>query len=145
MRLFTIGFTRKTAEQFFTLLGGSGARRIVDVRLNNTSQLAAFAKQDDLAFFARRLCDMDYVHEPRLAPTQQMIDRYRKEKRGWPALEREFRALLRKRKVEDVIPREVLDDACLLCSEEMPDHCHRRLVAEHFADAWGDVTITHLT
>ncbi|MFE9747318.1 DUF488 family protein [Saccharothrix saharensis] len=144
MRLFTIGFTKKTAERFFGLLRGSGATALVDVRLNNVSQLAGFAKRDDLAYFVRELCGMSYVHRPDLAPTQAMLDDYRKQGIGWPAYENRFTELMRHRRVEDLVPRDLVDNAVLLCSEDRPHHCHRRLVAEHFAQRWGDVVVEHL-
>ena len=143
--VYTIGFTKKTARRFFELLRSSGARRIVDVRLNNVSQLAGFAKKDDLAYFADAICGMDYVHLPELAPTQAMLDRYKKEGGEWPAYEQEFLDLMRQRRIEDTVSKEALADGCLLCSEDKPHHCHRRLVAEYLKERWGDVDIVHLT
>ena len=145
MRIYTIGFTRKSAEAFFTMLRESGARRVVDVRLHNVSQLAGFAKKDDLKFFLREICGMDYVHLPELAPTQDVMDEFRQGDKGdWPAREARFLELLRRREVEKTLPREVLDGGCLLCSEEKPHHCHRRLVAEYLQGCWGDTEIRHL-
>jgi len=144
MRLFTIGFTRKTAEQFFTLLKNSGARRLADVRLNNTSQLAAFTKRDDLRYFVKAICNMDYVHLPELAPTQDILDAFKKQKGDWNLYERQFLSLMRERRIEDTVPPEVLDGACLLCSEDTPEHCHRRLVAEYLDKKWGGIEIVHL-
>ena len=145
MKLFTIGFTKKTARHFFELLCASGARRIVDVRLNNSSQLAGFAKKDDLAYFADAICGIDYVHLPVLAPTQDMLDRYKKKGGDWKTYEREFIDLMKGRRIEDMVSKEVLADGCLLCSEDKPHHCHRRLVAEYLKERWGDVDIVHLT
>lgn len=145
MRLFTIGFTRKTAQRFFGLLRESGAKRVVDVRLNNVSQLAGFTKKDDLAFFLREVAGMDYVHLPELAPTQAMLDAYKKEKGGWKQLEQGFLGLLRDRRVEETLPRSTFDDGCLLCSEDKPHHCHRSLVADYLRQHWGDVEVRHLT
>lgn len=144
MKLFTIGFTKKSANAFFTKLRTAGAKRLVDVRLNNVSQLAGFAKRNDLEFFLRELCHMDYLHLPALAPTQDMLDRYKKEKGDWASYEREFLALMAQRKIESTIPRESIDGACLLCSEDKPHHCHRRLVAEYLKEHWGPVEIVHL-
>ena len=144
MTIFTIGFTRKSARTFFTTLQRAGAQRIVDVRLHNVSQLAGFAKKDDLQFFLREICQMDYVHLPMLAPTNEMLDAYKKRKGDWPAYEREFLALIKSREVEHSVDRNVIAGSCLLCSEELPNHCHRRLVAEYLRDAWGDVEIVHL-
>lgn len=144
MKVHTIGFTKKSAEAFFLALKSSGATRLVDVRLNNVSQLAGFAKRDDLRFFLREIANMDYVAIRDLAPTQEMLDRYRKENLGWAVYEREFLALMRSRKVEDTVSRDVIADSVLLCSEETPDRCHRRLVAEYLRTHWGDLEITHL-
>lgn len=144
MKLYTIGFTKKSAERFFEALKRANVARIVDVRLNNVSQLAGFAKRDDLAYFARAVAGIDYVQRLDLAPTQEMLDRYREGKAGWPAYEREFAALIRKRRIERAVPHELLDNACLLCSEDRPHHCHRRIVAEYLAQHWGDVEIEHL-
>lgn len=144
MRIFTIGFTKKSAEAFFQKLLESGAKRIVDVRRNNVSQLAGFAKKDDLKFFLREIARMDYVHLPELAPTQEMLDRYKKKKGDWLHYEREFLKLIGARAIEKTVPKEILSDACLLCSEDSPHHCHRRLVAEYLKERWGDVEIVHL-
>ncbi len=144
MRVFTIGFTKKSARTFFTKLRQSGAQRIVDVRLNNVSQLAGFAKKDDLQYFLREICHMDYVHLPLLAPTQDMLEAYKKKKGDWSAYERDFFALMTSRHIESNVQRERIVDGCLLCSEERPDHCHRRLVAEYLQEKWPDVEIIHL-
>lgn len=144
MRLFTIGFTKKPARRFFELLRTSGARRVVDVRLNNVSQLAGFAKKDDLAYFLREICEMDYVHIPALAPTQEMLDAYKKHGGDWKGYEKQFLDLMRERRIEETVPKEVVAEGCLLCSEDKPHHCHRRLVAEYLKQHWGDVQIAHL-
>jgi uncharacterized protein (DUF488 family) len=144
MKIFTIGFTKKSAETFFSLLIGSGASRLADVRLNNLSQLAGFAKKDDLKYFLSSICRMDYLHLPELAPTQQMLEAYKKEKGDWAAYEKQFVDLLRTRQVENTIAPDALSNACLLCSEHLPQHCHRRLVAEYLAEKWGHLEIVHL-
>lgn len=145
MKLFTIGFTKKSAQKFFGLLRGSGAKRLVDVRLNNVSQLAGFAKKDDLAYFAKEICGMEYVHIPALAPTQDILDEYKKKKGDWAVYERKFLELMRKREIEKTVPRNLVENGCLLCSEDKPHHCHRRLVAEYLKEHWGEVEIEHLT
>ena len=117
---------------------------MVDVRLNNVSQLAGFAKRDDLRFFLKEICTADYVHEPRLAPTQAMLDSYKKKRGAWDVYAREFVCLMEQRRIEETIPRSLLDGACLLCSEDKPHHCHRRLVADYLAQHWGRVEIVHL-
>jgi uncharacterized protein (DUF488 family) len=144
MKLFTIGFTKKSAEQFFTRLKNSGTERLVDVRLNNVSQLAGFAKKDDLRYFLEAICGIDYLHLPLLAPTQQMLDSYKKKRGDWQLYEKQFLELMRERQIEREVSREVLRNACLLCSEDTPERCHRRLVAEYLRDKWSDVEIVHL-
>lgn len=144
MKVFTIGFTKKPASRFFGLLKDSGARRIVDVRLNNVSQLAGFAKRDDLAYFLEEVCDMEYVHLPILAPTKAMLDEYRKGDGDWDRYEERFLNLMQERQIEREVPREIIEAGCLLCSEAEPHQCHRRLVAEYLADRWGDFETVHL-
>jgi uncharacterized protein (DUF488 family) len=142
--VYTIGFTKKSAERFFGLLRGSDTKRLVDVRLNNVSQLAGFAKRDDLEFFLREICDVDYLHLPLLAPTQEMLDEYKKGGGDWNLYEKRFLDLMESRSIEDEVSRDVIEDGCLLCSEDKPHHCHRRLVAEYLRDRWSGLSIEHL-
>ena len=144
MKVYTIGFTRKSAAHFFGLLRESGAQRLVDVRLRNTSGLAGFAKKNDLAWFLRELCAMDYIHLPRLAPTGDMLDAYRKRQLNWAAYESRFLALMERRLIQAAVPQDIISNACLLCSEDKPERCHRRLVAEYLQRHWGNVEIVHL-
>lgn len=144
MKIFSIGFTKKNAEQFFTRLKQAGLERVVDTRLNNVSQLAGFTKKNDLCFFLREICHIDYVHLPELAPTQDILDAYKKNGGDWPTYERQFLALMAKRRVEATLDKKLIVGGCLLCSEATPDHCHRRLVAEYLREKWGDVDIQHL-
>lgn len=143
MRIYTIGFTKTSAKDFFNRLESSGTTKLVDVRLNNVSQLAGFAKRDDLSYFAREICHIPYAHIPKLAPTKDLLDAYRKEKGSWSDYAVKFLDLMRAREIERLDPAE-LDGACLLCSEDKPHHCHRRLVAEYLKDHWGNVEIRHL-
>lgn len=143
MTIFTIGFTKKSAKEFFTRLTRPGLKRVVDVRLNNVSQLAGFAKKTDLAYFLRAICNLDYQHLPELAPTQDLLDSYKKKMADWERYAAEFVTLLRTRKVETTIAEAALDGGCLLCSEDTPEHCHRRLVAEYFQRIYGG-EIVHL-
>lgn len=145
MKIFTIGFTKKNAETFFSRLQKAGVSRLIDVRLNNVSQLAGFTKRDDLRYFTKAICAIDYVHLPDLAPTAAILDPYKKVKNGdWNLYEHQFLELMQARHIEDTIPRELIDGSCLLCSEEKPHHCHRRLVAEYLKEKWGDVIIDHI-
>jgi len=126
-------------------LKGAGIRRLLDVRLNNVSQLAGFAKRGDLPYFLREICGAEYVHEPMLAPTQQMLDNYKKRKGPWEEYERGFLALMMERRIEDKLNKSILTlPTALLCSEPLPQHCHRRLVLEYLQRKWSDLTIRHL-
>jgi uncharacterized protein (DUF488 family) len=112
MKLFTIGFTKKSAEGFFTKLQKSGVKRLVDVRLNNVSQLAGFTKKDDLRYFTKAICHIEYIHVPTLAPTRDILDAYKKNKGDWSVYEQQFLDLMVKRRIEETVPREVLDGGC---------------------------------
>jgi uncharacterized protein (DUF488 family) len=144
MNIYTIGFSRKPARTFFELLRASGAERLVDVRLNNASQLAGFTKRTDLPYFLAELCAMDYSHELNLAPTKPMLDAYRKGASTWEEYERSFIDLLADRRIERTVPRDLVENSVLLCSEPGADRCHRRLVGEYLADCWEGVDVTHL-
>lgn len=145
MEIYSIGFTQKTAEQFFGLLTGAGVRRLVDVRLNNVSQLAGFAKRDDLRYFLRVICGIEYVHEPLLAPTQEMLGAYRKNGISWTEYEDRYRELIRSRAVETALHREsFLGASVLLCSEATAERCHRRVALEYLREHWHEIEIIHL-
>lgn len=141
----TIGFTQTSAERFFDRLVSAGVKKVVDVRLHNTSQLAGFAKADDLAYFLKRIGGIAYVHEPLLAPTDAMFKAYKKDKGEWAAYETRFLDLMAERGIEHRLEPKLLDGACLLCSEAKPHYCHRRLVCEYLNDKWdGALTVRHL-
>ena len=144
VRIFTIGFTKKNAQKFFTLLRDAGVKRVVDVRLNNVSQLAGFAKRDDLEFFLGELHGIDYVHRTELAPTQDILDALKKHKGSWEEYEDRFLALMAERRIEETVSCDMLHQSCLLCSEDTAENCHRRLVADYLKEKWGNVEITHL-
>ncbi len=144
MEIHTIGFTHKSAEEFFGLLRGASIRHLLDIRLHNSSQLAGFTKQADLAYFLREICAASYEHQPLLAPTAEILKAYRQDK-DWEAYERRFRALLCTRRAETLYSSEsLLTPTVLLCSEPNADHCHRRLVAEYWKSSWGGLQIIHL-
>lgn len=144
-KVATIGFTKTTAEGFFERLLNAGVKKVVDVRLHNTSQLAGFAKADDLAYFLKRIGGIDYEHQPLLAPTDPMLKAYKKEKGDWRAYEERFLGLMSERHTEDRFKPEMFDGACLLCSEAKPHHCHRRLVCEYLNEKWGGaLEVRHL-
>ena len=143
--IYTIGFTRKTAEEFFSLLRDAGVTTLVDIRLHNRSQLASFAKRDDLAWFANELAGIEYVHVPELAPTQELFDAFKKRGGPWEAFERGFRQLMEQRGAYESFDRELLRRSpCFLCSEAAAEHCHRRLVAEALAAAEPGLRVVHL-
>jgi uncharacterized protein (DUF488 family) len=144
MKIFTLGFTKKSAKEFFTKLTEAGVKRLVDIRLNNVSQLAGFTKREDLRFFTETICRIEYIHLPILAPTQDILDEYKKNGGAWSVYETKFLDLISKRRIEEVVSKETLDGACLLCSEETPQNCHRRLIAEYLKKKWGDVQIMHI-
>ena len=145
MEIYTIGFTQKTAGEFFGQLRAAGIRRVLDIRLNNTSQLARFTKREDLPFFLSEICDAEYLHEPLLAPTQEIIDAYKKEKTGWEKFERSFLKLIKTRKIEKTLSPSLFEiPTVLLCSEPTAENCHRRLVAEYLREKWGNIEIIHL-
>lgn len=146
MEIFTIGFTRTTAEDFFGRLRANEIERLLDVRLNNRSQLSGFAKRDDLAFFLGELIGARYEHAPLLAPTQEILDAFKKKgEMPWREYEDRFLELMRSREIEEELCREDFERrTVLLCSEDTPEHCHRRLVAEYLAEHWKDLRIVHL-
>ena len=146
MRLYTIGFTQKSAETFFELLRRNGVRRLVDIRVSPDGQLSGFARKTDLPYFLSRLADgCGYIHLPELAPTKDTLHEYRAD-HDWPRYVERFEALMDERNIPAALNREEFEAAasCLLCSEATPEQCHRRLVAERLAARWGGVEIIHL-
>jgi uncharacterized protein (DUF488 family) len=144
IKLFTIGFTEKTAETFFSLLKKASVKKIIDTRLNNVSQLAGFAKGKDLEFFSKAILNAGYEHNINLAPTKELLTNYRDKKITWAQYEKEYVSILEKRNIIQKIDFEKLDGSCLLCSEHKPDMCHRRLLAEYLKKANNDIEIIHL-
>lgn len=144
MKVFTIGFTKSTAESFFSRLRRAEVKKVLDVRLKNNSQLAGFAKKEDLSYFLDAIGGIGYEHATHFAPTPEMLDAYKKQKGEWAEYEKRFLDLMAERRIEDTVPREALDGTCLLCSEDTPHHCHRRLVVEYLQEKWGDLDIVHL-
>ena len=141
----TIGFTKSNAENFFERLLKAGVKKVVDVRLHNTSQLAGFAKADDLSYFLKKIGGIQYVHQPLLAPTDDILKAYKKDKGDWAVYQGRFLQLMEERKIEQRLKPEMLEGACLLCSEATPHHCHRRLVCEYLNDKWGSpLKVRHL-
>lgn len=145
MNIYTIGFTKKNASTFFGFIKQSDVKTLIDVRLNNVSQLAGFAKRDDLKFFLKELCGTDYVHLPELAPTKDILNAYKKGDMSWEVYEDKFLNLMGQRNIERSIKPALLDHGCLLCSEHEPHLCHRRLVVDYLNQHSDlDLTVKHL-
>lgn len=144
INIFTIGFAKKSAREFFTKLKEAGAKSVIDVRLNNVSQLAGFTKKQDLEYFLQEIGGLRYVHMPDLAPTKSILDAYKQKSIDWSEYERQFRELITQRHIENLVTPEQIDGACFLCSEAKPENCHRRLVAEYLREHWENVVIHHL-
>ena len=144
MEIATVGFTQSSAEHFFERLRSARVRRLVDVRLNNVSQLAGFAKSGDLAYFLDKLLGASYEHDTRLSPTAELLSGYRAKQIAWQEYEPGFFELMEERGVPEIIDRGPYETkTALLCSEATPERCHRRLVAELMASAWN-ARIEHL-
>ncbi len=138
VNIHTIGFTKKTAEHFFNALKINGVIRIIDTRLNNNSQLSGFAKAKDLEFFLRKICDIDYEYRAELAPTKKILDDYKNKKITWEQYAEEYLNLMEQRLISSKLSSLDVDNGCLLCSEDKPHHCHRRLLAEYLKQQWSN-------
>ncbi|EAO9809061.1 DUF488 family protein [Escherichia coli] len=146
VKIHTIGFTKKTAEHFFNALKKNGVIRIIDTRLNNYSQLSGFAKAKDLEFFLKKICDIDYVYRSELAPTKKILDDYKDKKITWEQYSIEYLSLMEQRLISSKLSGIDVDNGCLLCSEDKPHHCHRRLLAEYLKQQWSNqkTNINHI-
>lgn len=143
--VYTIGFTKKNAETFFGFIKEAKVSTLLDVRLNNISQLAGFAKKDDLKFFLRELCEVEYIHTPELAPTKDMLNLYKKGEMPWEKYEDKFLNLMSQRQIEKTVKPALLEHGCLLCSEHEPHLCHRRLVVDYLNENSNlDLKVKHL-
>ncbi|MBE9221773.1 DUF488 domain-containing protein [Cyanobacterium stanieri LEGE 03274] len=145
MKLFTIGFTQTSAEQFFDSLTKNKVTTLIDVRLNNSSQLSGYAKKNDLQYFLKRICNINYVHIKDLAPNKDILDQFKKQKTiSWKEYEKHYLKLIQDRKIDKTISPKLFENGCLLCSEKEPHYCHRRLLAEYLNKQWGGILIKHL-
>jgi len=142
--LFTIGFAQKTAQEFFSSLKNNQVKSVIDVRLNNISQLAGFTKKNDLEFFLKEICGIEYFHRPFFAPTKDILDAYKKKDISWEEYEEKYLDLLSEREVTTSFGPHELNMSCFLCSEPKADNCHRRLLAEYFKKSYGNIVIKHL-
>lgn len=143
-KLYTIGFSKKSAKQFFSLLEQTQAKRVIDIRLNNSSQLAGFTKSNDLEFFLNKILNWKYIYEPLFAPTKELLKNYQKKIITWADYEIEYYKILEQRNIINKIKKDNIINSVLLCSEERPDQCHRRLLAEYLNKNWKDIEIVHL-
>lgn len=144
IKLFTIGFTKKTAEHFFETLIKNDIRKLIDIRINNRSQLAGFAKGADLKYFAKAIANIDYVYISDFAPTKELLSDYQNKRIGWTGYQKIYRQLIEQRKISTKYDISSFDNACFLCSEETPEQCHRRLLVEFFQENNSDIQIMHL-
>lgn len=141
----TIGFTKTSAFGFFDRIKRSGVRKVIDVRLHNTSQLAGFTKADDIAYFLQEICGVEYEHAPVLAPTDDILKAFKRDKVEWSIYQELFLNLMAEREIENRLKPEMLHSACLLCSEPTQHYCHRRLVCEYLNGKWGGaLKVRHL-
>ena len=146
MIIYTIGFTQKSAEEFFELIKQNHIDLLVDIRLNNKSQLAGFSKGSDLKYFLKEICGTEYIHCPEFAPGKELLSNYQKGIVSWEQYEEEFDMLMNLRgDYEKFVDRfQAYERVCLLCSEPTAEHCHRRLVAEKIQSENDDVDIVHI-
>ncbi len=144
IKIFTIGYAGKNAREFFTILKQAGIRKVIDVRLYNTSQLAGFTKRQDIKYFLQAIVGAEYIHLPIMAPTKQLLNDYKKGLINWQQYEKQFKSIIAQRQIEKHLIPQNMDMSCFLCSEAKADNCHRRLVAEYLAEHWQNVSIHHL-
>ena len=144
IKIFTLGYAGKNARDFFTILKQAGIRKVIDVRLYNTSQLAGFTKKQDIKYFLQTIVGSEYIHLPIMAPTKQLLNDYKKGLINWQQYEKQFKSIVAQRQIEKNLMLQDSDMSCFLCSEAKSDYCHRRLVAEYLAEHWQNVSIHHL-
>ena len=143
-KIFTIGFAGKSAKSFFSLLEENNIKKLIDVRLNNVSQLAAFAKKDDLEFFLKKILSCEYIHRPDLAPTEIIFKNYKNKIINWEVYTAEYIKLLNSRNITSSLKKDEIVNGVFLCSEHQPKFCHRRLLVEYLQKQWDDLEIIHL-
>jgi uncharacterized protein (DUF488 family) len=144
IKLFTIGFTKKTAQHFFEALINNNVRKLIDIRINNRSQLAGFAKGADLAYFTKAIVNIEYEYIPDFAPTKELLSDSQNKRIDWTAYQKSYRQLIEQRRISTKYDIQNFDQACFLCSEETSEYCHRRLLTEFFQEENSDVQIIHL-
>jgi uncharacterized protein (DUF488 family) len=144
IKIFTIGYAGKNARQFFSILKQTRIRKVIDVRLYNTSQLAGFSKKQDVDYFLQAIVGAEYVHMPIMAPTKQLLNDYKKRLISWQQYEAQFKSIIAQRRIDKHIMPQDIDMSCFLCSEATADNCHRKLVVEYLAGLWPNISIIHL-
>jgi len=130
MNIYTIGFTKKSAREFFELLLDNDIKKIIDIRLRNNSQLAGFAKAKDLKYFLEEIDDIAYIHKPEFAPSKELLNSWRNDEITWKEYEKIYLNDLKNKVDFNKLEIDIFDNSCLLCSENLPEKCHRRLLAE---------------
>ncbi|HEX4951435.1 MAG TPA: DUF488 domain-containing protein [Blastocatellia bacterium] len=142
--VYTIGFTKKSLQQFIETLRAAGVRKVIDVRLRNTSQLAGWSKSPDFGYLLEAGFGIGYEHHPEFAPTDALLDKYKKD-HDWAWYEDAFNQLIASRKLETEGRALLAEDGnCLLCAEPTAEQCHRRMTAEYLQQLDPDVQIKHL-
>jgi len=146
--LYTIGFTQKTAKKFFSLLKDNEIDAVVDIRLNNTSQLAGFSKYPDIGYFLNDLLNIKYIHDPEFSPTANILKGFKEKKISWNEYTKRFNELMAQRNIEQYIQEKYNDckitKYCLLCSENEPEQCHRSLVSDYFCEIYKQLEVINL-
>lgn len=143
MNIFTIGFAQKSAEEFFTLLTDNKVKKLIDIRLNNKSQLAGFANAKHLPYFLK-LHGIDYEYKPELAPTKELLNGYKNKEIDWQEYEKVYNKILLDRNILNTISINELNNSVLLCSEPTAEQCHRRLAVEYLSKSSNSIKIKHL-
>jgi uncharacterized protein (DUF488 family) len=144
MNIYTIGFTKKSAEEFFNLLKDNSVKKVIDIRINNNSQLAGFTKGRDLKYFLKVICSIDYFYKPEYAPTKELLRNYRDKKINWEEYEKRYLRILEDRRILDKLDSEFFKDSCLLCSEPEAERCHRKLLVNYLTNSIKDINMINL-
>ena len=147
MNIYTIGFAQKSAKEFFGLLEKNNIDCLIDIRLNNSSQLAGFTKGKDLEYFLNKILLVKYIHDVNFAPTKEILDAYKKKAITWAEYENLYTQLVEKRKVEILLKKIIenrYSNICLLCSEPDAQYCHRRLLGDYLKQYLDNVEIRHI-
>lgn len=145
-KLYNIGFTKKTAEVFFELLKKNNVETVIDIRLNNTSQLAGFAKFPDIQYFLTQICNIGYIHDKKFSPAETTLKKYKSKEIDWKQYTEEFNKTMSEREIGKYIAETYcdFDNMCLLCSETTHKYCHRSIVSEKFKEQFSNISIINL-